>query len=219
MSKYLPDDYILVGGSSYPVSKVIAHYDPRLDIGVYSDYWRSAGGRIPKIIKEYKRKSYIFFAAGLAKYPEKFFNHKHGFTEVRRLFMKCERGIYVVGYMKVDEIADLTEFSPSVTEELRKGGIEKVWNKAVEEYGERIIETPHYARPVDLPVVILSDEGNYGFFSRPLPLIEWSGGKRMLSEHSYLFGITSVEDRVRQKVFDRPRTEKIINTLERFEFI
>ncbi len=215
LNKYLPIDYLLVGGSSYPASKVIAHYDPRLDIGVYSDYWRSAGGRIPKALKTEGKESYLFFAAGLAKYPPKFFDVKHGFTEIRRVFMRSDRGIYVVGYMKVDEVADLTEFSSKIQASLRDGGIDKVWEEAVKKYGERVIMTPHYARPVDLPVVVLSNEGHYGFFKKPIPLIEWFGRKRVLSKYSYMFGITGSEDRVRQKVFSESRTEEIVRTLEK----
>ncbi|MCD6324211.1 MAG: hypothetical protein J7L55_03795 [Desulfurococcales archaeon] len=219
LGKYIPTDYLLVGGSSYPVSKVIAHYDPRLDIGVYSDYWRSAGGRIPKALRCEGKDTFLFFAAGLAKYPPKFFNSKHGFTEIRRVFMRSNRGIYVVGYMKVDEIADLTQFSSKITSSLREGGIEKVWEEAVKAYGERVIKTPHYARPVDLPVVILSEEGHYGFFREPIPLIEWVGKKRVLSKYSYMFGIMGSEDRVRQKVFSDSRTEEIVRTLERDGFL
>ncbi len=219
LMKYIPVDYVLVGGSSYPVNKVIAHYDPRLDIGVYSDYWRSAGGRIPKAIKDSEGDSYIFFAAGLAKYPEGFFNSTHGFTEIRRVFMRSDRGIYVVGYMKVDKIADLTEFTRNVSQSLRGGGVEKVWEMAVKEYGEKIIMTPHYARTVDLPVVVLSEEGHFGFFPEPIPLIEWVGRKKVLGKYSYLFGISGSEDRVRQKMFSEERTESIIKTLEKDEYL
>ena len=44
LSKYLPNDYVLLNGSSCSINEIIAHWDPRLDIGVYSDYWRVAGG-------------------------------------------------------------------------------------------------------------------------------------------------------------------------------
>ncbi len=215
LSKYLPTDYLLVGGSSYPVSKVIAHYDPRLDIGVYSDYWRTAGGRIPKAFREFKGRSYIFFAAGLSEYPDRFFARKHGFTEIRRVFMKSNRGIYVVGYMRVDEVVDLTVYTSGISQSLRAGGIDKVWEKAVSEFGGRVAMTPHYARTVDLPVVILSNKGNYGFFSKPLPLIEWVGKKRMLSKYSYVFNISGINDRVRHKLFSEKETERILQALGR----
>ncbi len=216
LSKYLPTDYVLVGGSSYHINEIIAHWDPRLDIGVYSDYWRSAGGRIPKSFKEYRRRDcYIFFAAGLAKYPPKFFNSSHGFTEIRRAFMRADRGVYVVAYMKVDELADLTSIASREGIDIGKEGTERVWRIAVDEFGKRVIKTPHYARGGDLPVVILSEPGNYGFFKTPIPLIEWSGKRKLLSDYSYMFGIRSLDDRIRQKAFDRSRTEEILRTLER----
>jgi len=213
LSKYLPTDYLLVGGSSYPVSKVIAHYDPRLDIGVYSDYWRAAGGRIPRSFKEFRRKAYIFFAAGLSEYPKKFFSRSHGFTEIRRVFMKSNRGIYVVGYMRADEVVDLTQYTSDISKSLREGGIDEVWERAIRDYGERVAMTPHYARTVDLPVVILSDEGNYGFFKEPLPLIEWVGRKRSLSNYSYIFNISGIDDRVRHKLFSEKETGRILKAL------
>ncbi len=215
LSRYLPSDYVLVGGSSYHINEVVAHWDPRLDIGVYSDYWRSAGGRIPKSFREYKEKEcYIFFAAGLARYPQGFFDVKHGFTEIRRAFMRTDRGVYVVAYMKVDEIADLTAIASRESIDIGKEGTERVWEIAVKEYGERVIKTPHYARGGDLPVVILSEKGHYGFLKRPIPLIEWSGKRKLLSNYSYMFGVRGLEDRVRQKAFDRRKTEEIINTLK-----
>ena len=213
LDKYLPTDYLLVGGSSYPVNKVIAHYDPRLDIGVYSDYWRAGGGRIPKVIKEFKGKSYLFLAAGLSEYPDRFFSKKHGFTEIRRVFMKSSRGIYVVGYMRIDEVVDLTEYTSNISQSLREGGIDEVWEKAINEYGKRVAMTPHYARTVDLPVVILSEKGNYDFFNKPLPLIEWVGRKRLLSKYSYLFNISGIDDRVRHKFFSEKETGKILEAL------
>lgn len=219
LGKFLPTDYVLVGGSSYHVSKVIAHWDPRLDIGVYSDYWRSAGGRIPKTLRDCEGECYVFFAAGLAKYPPRFFSRKHGFTEIRRAFMKAERGVYVVAYMKVDEIADLTEFASKMDVDIGKEGTEKIWEEAIKVYGERIPKTPHYARSGDLPVVILSNEGNYGFFEKPIPLIEWVGERKLLSNYSYIFGIRGFEDRVRQKAFSKSQTEEIVTTLEREGFL
>ncbi len=220
LAKYLPSDYVLVGGSSYRINEIVAHWDPRLDIGVYSDYWRSAGGRIPKSFREYRRlECYIFFAAGLAKYPPKFFNEKHGFTEIRRAFMRADRGIYVVAYMKVDELVDLTSIASRKGIDIGKEGTERVWMIAKREFGERVLKTPHYARGGDLPVVILSEKGNYGFFKKPIPLIEWRNGKKLLSNYSYMFGVRGLEDRVRQKAFDKSATEEIVRTIEREGFI
>jgi len=213
LSKYLPSDYVLVGGSSYHVSNVVAHWDPRFDIGVYCDYWRQAGGRIPKSFTNCREDCYIFFAAGLARYPPKFFNRPRGFTEIRRAFMRAERGIYIVAYMEVDEVVDLTEIAAKHNVDVGREGDDRVWEIAAKEYGEEVIMTPHSARGIDLPVVILSERGRYGYLKKPLPLILWSRGRRVLTTYSYLFNIKGFEDRVRHKVFDPARTEQIVDVM------
>ncbi len=214
LSKYLPVDYVLIGGSSYSVNEVIAHWDPRLDIGVYSDYWRYAGGRIPKSFRNCREGCYLFFVAGLAKYPHRFFSKPHGFTEIRRTFMRVDRGIYVVAYMEASQIIDLTEVARQYGIEVGgELGDEKVWEVVCSEFDERICETPHRARGIDLPVVILSD--NYGFLKRPIPIMEWREGRRLLTNYSYIFGVRSFDDRVRYKVFNNLETRNIIKLLER----
>ncbi len=219
LSKYLPLDYVLVGGSSYGVNQIVAHWDPRLDIGVYSDFWRSGGGRIPRTFRECENDCYLFFAAGLAKYPPKFFSRKKGFTEIRRTFMRVERGIYVVAYMKIDKVIDITQFASKLDINIRKEGTAKIWEEAVKIYGEKITMTPHYARIGDLPVVILAEKGNYGFFEQPIPLIEWVGQRKILSNYSYMFGIKKLDDKVRQKSFSPRETEEIIKTLTRKDYL
>ncbi len=212
LSKYLPNDYILLNGSSYNVNEIIAHWDPRLDIGVYSDYWRVAGGRIPRQFKEHKG-SYIFFAAGLARYPHNFFRKRKDFTEIRRAFVNSRRGVFVVAYMKVDEIVDLTEIASRLDIDVGKEGDEKVWEYAIKEYGARVAATPHYARGTDLPVVILSEKGHFGYFKKPLPIMTWVNGRKLLTDYSYTFGVKKFEDRVRHKLFTPSETEEIVKLL------
>ncbi|MCC6010328.1 MAG: hypothetical protein LM588_04990 [Fervidicoccaceae archaeon] len=45
-------------------------------------------------LRDFKDCNYChtFFAAGLAKYPLGFFNEKKGFTEIRKTFLKSDRG-------------------------------------------------------------------------------------------------------------------------------
>ncbi len=218
LDKYLPNDYLLVGGSSYSVSEIIAHWDPRLDIGVYSDYWRAASGRIPKEFRECRRNCYIFFAAGLARYPKHFFARRRGFTEIRRTFMRSERGIYVTAYMQVDEIIDLTKIASERGIDIGREGDDRVWEIVLKEYGERAVMTPHYARGGDLPVIILSDEGNYAYLDNPIPIMEWVNGRKRLSRYSYTFQVRGFEDRVRHKLFSPKRTEEIIRLIFREGF-
>jgi hypothetical protein len=214
LRKYLPSDYVLVGGSSYHIREVMAHWDPRFDIGIYSDYWRAAGGRIPKDFKKCNNtKCFIFFAAGLAKYPKRFFERKHGFTEIRRTFMKSDRGIYVIAFMEINEVIDLTEIASRMKIDIGAEGDLKIWEWAEKEYGDRITKTPHYARGWDLPVIILSDDGKYGIFDKPIPLMEWTKGRKILTEFSALFGIRDLDDRIRHKLFTPQRTETIIKRL------
>ncbi len=212
LSKYLPSDYLFVGGSSHPVYKIVAHWDPRLDIGCYVDYWRNVGGRIPANFKNCE-DCYIFFAAGLAKYPLGYFDVKHGFTEIRRTFLNSERGVYVVGYMKVDTVIDLAEISTELNLKNIEHTVKDVWHEAARRYGDRVLMNPHYARPADLPVIMLSDEGNFGFFDEPLPLIEWRQGKKTFSKYAYVFGIRSFDDRVRYKAFNLEETKEILKLL------
>lgn len=212
LSKYLPNDYLFVGGSSYSIAKIVAHWDPRLDIGCYVDYWRNVGGRIPGNFRECE-DCYIFFAAGLAKYPRGYFEVKRGFTEIRRTFLSSDRGIYVVGYMKVDTVVDLAEISAELNLKNVEYSIRDVWHEAAKKYGDKVLMNPHYARPADLPVVMLSNEGNYGFFKEPLPLIEWKHGKKMFSKYAYAFGIRTFDDRVRHKAFNLDETKEILKLL------
>ena len=212
LSKYLPIDYVLVSGFSCSVNNVVAHWDPRFDIGVYSDYWRHAGGRIPKVLTEYKGDKYLFFAAGLAHYPKNFFSRPKGFTEIRRMFMRVNRGIYVVGYMRIDEIVDLTKIAKDKGIEISKDNCTKVWEYVCSEVDERICETPHYIRPMDLPVVILSED--YCLFKKPIPIMLWVNNKKLLTNYSYTFGVRGFSDRIRQKVFTPEETKQILKLLD-----
>lgn len=214
LSKYIPYDYVLIGGSSHHVSKVVAHWDPRFDIGVYADYWRTIGGRIPKDFKDCE-DCYILFAAGLAKYPPSFFNVKRGFTEIRKTFLKSDRGIYVVGYMKVDEVVDLTEISAELSSKRGEYSLREVWEEAVARYGSKIKEIPHFIRPADLPTIVLSSKGNYGLFKEPIPLIEWVGGYKLLSSVSFTFGVKTFEDRIKYKVYMEDELKEILKTLDK----
>ncbi|MEO3993581.1 MAG: hypothetical protein QN229_04705 [Desulfurococcaceae archaeon TW002] len=218
LSKYIPYDYVLIGGSSHHISRVIAHWDPRFDIGVYADYWRTIGGRIPKDFKNCV-DCYIFFAAGLARYPPEFFDEKKGFTETRKTFLKSDRGIYVVGYMKVDEIVDLTEISAELSLRRSKYSLKEVWGEAVARYGSKIKEIPHFIRPADLPTIVLSSEGNYRLFKEPIPLIEWVEGYKLLSNSSFTFGIKTFEDRIKYKVYTEEELKEILKTLEKEKLI
>ncbi|MEM1686755.1 MAG: hypothetical protein QXV31_03640 [Zestosphaera sp.] len=218
LSKYIPYDYILIGGSSHHVSKVVAHWDPRFDIGIYADYWRTIGGRIPKDFKDCE-DCYIFFAAGLAKYPPGFFDVKKGFTEIRKTFLKSDRGIYVVGYMKVDEVADLTEISAELSSRKSEYSLREVWEEAAARYGSKVKEIPHFIRPADLPTIVLSNEGNYRLFKEPIPLIEWVEGYKLLSNASFTFGIKTFEDRIKYKVYTGEELREILKTLEEEKLI
>ncbi|MEM1867023.1 MAG: hypothetical protein QXN43_04750 [Zestosphaera sp.] len=218
LSKYIPYDYILIGGSSHHVSKVVAHWDPRFDIGIYADYWRTIGGRIPKDFKDCE-DCYIFFAAGLAKYPPGFFDVKKGFTEIRKTFLKSDRGIYVVGYMKVDEVADLTEISAELSSRKSEYSLREVWEEAAARYGSKVKEIPHFIRPADLPTIVLSNEGNYRLFKEPIPLIEWVEGYKLLSNASFTFGIKTLEDRIKYKVYTGEELREILKTLEEEKLI
>jgi hypothetical protein len=218
LSKYMPYDYVLIGGSSHHVSKIVAHWDPRFDIGVYADYWRTIGGRIPRDFKDCD-DCHIFFAAGLAKYPPGFFNEKKGFTEIRKTFLKSDRGIYVVGYMKVDEVVDLTEISAELSLRKARYSLREVWEEAIKRYGSKIREIPHLLRPADLPVIVLSNEGNYRLFKEPLPLIEWVENYKLLSDISYTFGIKTPEDRIKYKVYTEEELRDILRTLEKERLI
>ncbi len=218
LSKYIPYDYVLIGGSSHHVSRVVAHWDPRFDIGVYADYWRTIGGRIPKDFKDCEN-CYIFFAAGLAKYPPGFFDVKKGFTEIRKTFLKSDRGIYVVGYMKVDEIADLTEISEELSLRKSRYTLREVWEEAIARYGSKIKEIPHLLRPADLPTIVLSSEGNYKLFKEPIPLIEWVEGYKLLSDVSFVFGIKTFEDRIKYKVYAEEELKEVLKTLEKEKLI
>ncbi|MGC8974747.1 MAG: hypothetical protein ACP5KB_00950 [Thermoprotei archaeon] len=218
LSKYIPYDYVLIRGSSYHVSRVVAHWDPRFDIGVYADYWRTIGGRIPRDFKGCE-ECYIFFAAGLAKYPAGFFDSKKGFTEIRKTFLKSERGIYVVGYMKVDEIVDLTEISAELSSRKNRYTLREVWEEAIARYGNKVREIPHLIRPADLPIIVLSNEGNYRLFKEPLPLIEWVESYKLLSDLSFIFGIKTFEDRIKYKVYTKEELTEILKTLEKEKLI
>lgn len=218
LSKYMPYDYVLIGGSSHHISRIIAHWDPRFDIGIYADYWRTIGGRIPRDFKGCE-DCYIFFAAGLAKYPPKFFDIKRGFTEIRKTFLRSDRGIYVVGYMKVDEVVDLTEISAELSLKKSKYSLKEVWEEAIARYGSKVGEIPHLIRPADLPTIVLSDEGNYRLFKEPLPLIEWVEGYKLLSDISFTFGIKTFEDRIKYKTYTREELAEILKTLERERLI
>ncbi len=127
--------------------------------------------------------------------------------------MRVERGIYVVAYMRVDEVIDLTELVSKYNIDIHREGDEKAWEIACREFGERVCMTPHRARGRDLPVVILSDD--YGFLKRPIPIMLWVKSKRRLTDYSYTFGVRGFEDRIRYKVFNALETKEILKLLER----
>ncbi len=214
LSKYIPHDYVLIDGSSHHVSNVVAHWDPRFDEGVYANYWRTIGGRLPRNFRRCD-DCYIIFAAGLAKYPPKFFGERKGFTELRKKFLSSDRGIYVIGYMKVDEVVDLAEISAEMSSVSTKYSVKDVWEEATSRYGHRVKRVPHYIRHVDLPVIVLSDRGNYELLENPLPLIEWVGDHKVLSDYSYTFGVKTSNDRIKCKAYTQEELEEILRTLER----
>ncbi|MEM1712243.1 MAG: hypothetical protein QXX39_01140, partial [Acidilobaceae archaeon] len=157
--------------------------------------------------------------AGLAKYPPGFFDVKKGFTEIRKTFLKSDRGIYVVGYMKVDEVADLTEISAELSSRKSEYSLREVWEEAVARYGSKVKEIPHFIRPADLPTIVLSNEGNYRLFKEPIPLIEWVEGYKLLSNASFTFGIKTFEDRIKYKVYTEEELREILKTLEEEKLI
>ncbi len=212
LSKYIPSDYVLVGSISYSVREVAAHWDPRFDLGIYADYWRSAGGRIPVSFKKKGGRKFLFFAAGLAKYPPGTFEGgRKSFTEIRRAFNNSDRGVYVVAYMEVNKIVDLVEYSAKLGVSVKGGKDQVVWEKAAEEHGDIVLRVPHYARGGDLPVIIISE--NYGILKDPIPLIVWERGIRRLTDYSYLFGVRKPEDRIRHKLYSGRQTDEIVNFL------
>lgn len=214
LSKYIPHDYVLIDGSSYHVSKVVAHWDPRFDEGVYANYWRTIGGRIPRDFRGCD-ECYMLFVAGLAKYPLEFFSEKRGFAELRKTFMRSDRGIYVVGYMKVDEVVDLTEISAEMSSASIEYSVKDVWEEAASRYGHRVKRVPHHIRHTDLPVIVLSDRGNYKLLENPLPLIEWVKDHKVLSSYSYTFGVKTPDDRIKYKVYTQEELREVLRTLER----
>ena len=125
----------------------------------------------------------------MTKYLRNFFSKRKDFTETRRAFINSGRGVYVVAFMKVDEIVDLTEITSKLGIDIGKEGDEKVWEYAIREYDTRVAATLHYARGTDLPVVVLSEKKHFDCFKKPLPIMTWINRRKLLTDYSYVFSV------------------------------
>ncbi len=130
----------------YPVElgeNPIVHRDPRLDKGFYTGYY-APKGRIPRRHgKRLGRGDYLVFIAGLARYPRGFWEKRRRLAEIHRAFTEARRrgltGIYIVGYIVVEDIVDVNADG---------------WSRVLEKYSF-LKESPHYYRVNDKPVAVI----------------------------------------------------------------
>ncbi len=126
----------------------LLHRDPRLDLGFYMDYsWR--------LSSSLARGDMLAFMAGLARYPEGFWERRRSYREIKKAFRESVRlkraGIYLVGLLHVREVIGIS----------RSG-----WDYALRSHPQ-LSESPHYQRPDDKPIAVV---GRGYLVSPPAPL-------------------------------------------------
>ncbi len=146
----------------YPVEHAATpiHNDPRLDLGLYTDYYMP-GGRLPsRPGKRLGRGDVLLFMAGLAQYPDEAWRRPRSLREQKRLFDEARRrgraAVYLVGGIVVEEIVDTGLVG---------------WEKAVRRHPV-LACSPHYYRVMDEPVAVLGR----GFTLQPPPRISCGRG-------------------------------------------
>ncbi|MET1128705.1 MAG: hypothetical protein ABWW70_05255 [Thermoproteota archaeon] len=119
------------------------HNDPRLDLGFYTDYF-APRGRLPRRLGVKLGKGDVLgFVAGLAVYPEGFWERRRSLAEVRRAFRGAvaegRAAVYVVGFIEVEAVVDISATG---------------WSTLLSVY-PKLRESPHYAREGDAPVAVI----------------------------------------------------------------
>ncbi len=104
------------------------HYDPRIDLGFYTEEYK--GRRLP--VKKIKKKDLILFISGLAKYPEDLWKKKE--INMNKILYDLKKkksiGIYIVGGIYVDKIIYIRSSD---------------WDSVIEKYSV-LYYSPHYYR-------------------------------------------------------------------------
>ena len=121
------------------------HWDPRLDLGFYTDYY-APRGRLPhRPGHRLNQGDVLAFMAGLAVYPEGFWERRRRKNDILRAFRRSvsegRAGIYLVGLIRIRAVIDVS----------RTG-----WNHALTLHPQLRL-SPHYHRPVDEPVAVIGE--------------------------------------------------------------
>jgi len=142
--------------------KWLLHNDPRLDLGFYTDYY-SPQGRLPRSpAKALRPGDLVFFAAGLAGYPEGFWEKPRRRAEILRAFHEARKraraGVYLVAALRIHAVIDVS----------RTG-----WREALRR-APVLAQSPHRHRPGDAPVALLGETLEP---PEPVPLAEPRDGR------------------------------------------
>ncbi len=148
-----------------PVGRVwLLHNDPRLDLepGFYTDYY-APQGRLPRSPERSLRPGdLLLFAAGLAQYPQGFWERRRRLAEILRAFREARErgrlGVYLIGGLRVKKTIDVS----------RTG-----WERALE-LAPVLRYSPHLYRDRDRPVAVVGEPVAIG---GPVPLARPSGGR------------------------------------------
>lgn len=149
----------------------LLHNDPRLDLGFYTGYY-APRGRLPRRPgHRLVRNDVLGFIAGLAVYPEGFWDKWKRLQDIRRAFKNAvnsgRAGVYLIGFIVVKAVINIEAVG---------------WNKALEMFPQ-LSQSPHYLRKYDHPVAVIGE----GYIVRPpVRLTEPSQGLARMKPNSFL---------------------------------